>query len=180
MSMAQSYWQTFSTCQRRRLTSLLKRKSGLQHSFWLLQRGWFRQHKGWKLPRLNTPQRIETKKKRVCRQAQIIKVVGTNDALTAVVSSATASTSRQLIMEPKQGAQDQSASLLSAPPTNSPHNSTNQGPQPSEQDEVRRQIDTMTTTTRILGQKNIAGPCNKNNWPKQKRIGTGRHNHLQC
>jgi len=50
MSKAQNCWQTSSTCQRRRPTSLLKRKSGLEQSFWLLQRGWFWQHRKWKLP----------------------------------------------------------------------------------------------------------------------------------
>jgi len=82
---------------------------------------------------LNTPQRSETKKKRVCRQAQKIKAVGANDASTAAASSTTSSMLRHFIMEPGHGVQDQSISSLSAPPSNSPNTSTNQGPQPSEQ-----------------------------------------------
>jgi len=88
---------------------------------------------------LITPQRTETSKKRVCRKAQKIKLVGHDDGTTTFVSSVTASTPRQLVMEPNPTSHN-SVSSLSAPLSNSPSTLTNQGPVTTEQEELRRQL----------------------------------------
>jgi len=89
---------------------------------------------------LTSPQRSESRKKRVYRNAQKIKVVSANEASTIAASSFTAETPRQLVMGSNAVAQDQSVSYLSAPPSTSPSNTTQQGPITREQDELRRQL----------------------------------------
>ena len=75
---------------------------------------------------LRTPERSETSKKRVYRKAQKIKCVGVDDGATTLASSGSASTPRQLVMEPNLNSQEQSVSSLSAPPSNSPSTTTAQ------------------------------------------------------
>jgi len=88
---------------------------------------------------MTSPQRSESRKKRVYRKAKKIKCVGLDDLTTTIAASASASTPRQLVMEPVPTSQEQhSVSSLSAPPSNSPSTSTNQGP--AEQNELRRQL----------------------------------------
>jgi len=64
---------------------------------------------------LKTPKQTETSKKRVYRKAQKIKLVGPDDGVTTLASSATTSTPRHLIKEPNPTLQH-SISSLSAPP----------------------------------------------------------------
>jgi len=94
---------------------------------------------------MTTPQRSESRKKKVYRRSKDIRLVSGKDASVTVASSTAASTPRQLMMEPNS--QDQSVSSLSAPPSNSTNNSTNHGIATGERDELRRQLDGTNDTT---------------------------------
>ena len=88
-----------------------------------------------------SPERSESRKKRLYRHAQKIKVVSANEASTVAPSSASVSTPNQLDMANQS---TQSISSLSAPPSYSPTNPNNQGPVTREQKELRRQLDDAT------------------------------------
>jgi len=90
---------------------------------------------------MRTPERDETRKKRVYRKAQKIKCIGVDAMSSNPASSASASTPRQLVMESDQLSHSQSVSSLSAPLSNSPSTGTMQGPPTAGQDELRRQLE---------------------------------------
>ena len=85
--------------------------------------GLFSTAQAMKTAGLKTPERSETSKKRVYRKAQKIKLVGHNDGVPTLASSTTASTPRQLLMEPNTNS-ELSVSSLSAPPSNATTTST--------------------------------------------------------
>jgi len=88
---------------------------------------------------LKSPERSETSKKRVYRKAQKIKCIGIDESATTIASCGSASTPRQLVMEPNPTSQEQSVSSLSAPPSNSPSTTTLQA-STAKQETIRRQL----------------------------------------
>lgn len=98
-----------------------------------------------------SPERDETTKKRVYRLAQKLRTGGN----TASMASTSMSTHRQLVMEPNPGLEQQSVSSLSAPPSNSPSTSTNQGPTTLDQDALRRNL--AVTITHVPGSASSDG-----------------------
>jgi len=68
---------------------------------------------------LKSPERSETNKKRVYRKAQKIKCIGVDESASTIASSGSASTPRQLVMEPNPTSQLQSVPSLSVPLSNS-------------------------------------------------------------
>jgi len=90
---------------------------------------------------LNSPEMSESRKKSVYRHAKDITFVSTKDS---TASSASASTPRQLVMEPNPTSQEQSVSSLSAPPSNSPSTTIQQATIP-EQETLRRQLANVNT-----------------------------------
>jgi len=102
---------------------------------------------------LASPQRSDSRKKRVHRHAQKIKIVRSNEASTTTRSSTVASAPRQLVMGINKMAQDQFVSSLSAPPSNSRSNCNNQGPETREQNELRRQLAINSTKEDVVPQK---------------------------
>jgi len=117
-----------------------------------------------------SPERDEKTKKRVYRKAQKIRCVGGHDDTTAMWgSSASTSTPRQLVMEPNPRSQDHSISSLSAPPSNLPSTSTNQGHAgegEGDASELRRQLPVDTDSP---PQRNAAGHLCRNTWKWLKR-----------
>ena len=119
---------------------------------------------------LKTPERSETSKKRVYRKAQKIKCVGVDDGATTLASSGSASTPRQLVMEPNLNSQEQSVSSLSAPPSNSPSTTTAQTTT-AEQETIRRQLDPPKRMRRTSKQKHQE-QSEKNKRRKQQSMAT--------
>jgi len=128
---------------------------------------------------LKSPQRSETRKKSVYRQAPKITIVG-NDRSYAV--PATTGTPRQLLVEPNPDTTEhQSISSLSATPSNST-SGTSHGPSTQDRESLRRQLVdgsvAVSTDDNPRPKKHRRSSTHKTTWKNQKRT-VKEENNLQ-